>query len=157
MNTFDKNTGFRNLRIIYLSLITGVTLFLFVILLQMEFDIPPVKKGLDILNVLSILFLLTIPLGATIFKRKVSNIDDSAGALEKLSKLQAAYIFRWAMIEGPALFALVTFLLLVDGKQLIVFLICILAFFFTAPDKEKFKEEAKLTAAEKAGLPEFSE
>jgi len=56
------------------------------------------------------------------------------------------------MIEGVALFSIVGLILLQDGKQLVIFVICILILSMNTVSKEKVIKLAKLTAEEARSL-----
>jgi hypothetical protein len=61
-------------------------------------------------------------------------------------------IVRWAMIEGPALFSLVGLIVLQDAKQLILFVVCILALSSNTVTREKVIRMARLNPEEAKAL-----
>ncbi len=144
--------SYRILQTIYLALITGVVLFQGVTIFMNDWQIPDFKQGLDPLNILSLLMLSLIPVGKIVADKSLNRIDPGAALAEKTAILQKALIIRWACIEGPTLFAIVAFMLLQDGKQLVVFLIGFAAFIMANPSKVKIAVMAKLNETEKKEL-----
>lgn len=130
-------------------MIAGVILFQLVTILMNQWKIPEFKEDLDLLNIVSILLLLIIPVGKMISDKRISAIDQNLDLASRFSLVQTSLIIRWATIEGPAFFSIVAFLLLQDGRQLVVFLVCLVAFILANPGMEKVSSYAKLSAEEK--------
>jgi len=149
---FQPKMAFRALKLIFYSLNLGLLIFFFVIVGLNDMQIPPLKPELDIINIISLLLLALIPLGNIISNRRTDAIDPGDLFPSKFAQFQTAMIIRWALIEGPALFALVGFMLLEDSKQLALFLICILALSANTINKEKATRMAKLNVEESKAL-----
>jgi hypothetical protein len=152
---FSLKQSYRALKLIYASLISGLILFQLVTILMNDLAIPGIQEGFDVLNLVSAVLILMIPAGKMVSDRQVQTIDASAPLQSRFSKLQTAMIMRWAWIEGPAIFSIVVFLLLNDGKQLLLFLVCLVAFILAYPAKTKVADMLKLSEEEKREFHSF--
>jgi hypothetical protein len=147
-------TAYRNLRIIYIALNSGLLIFFMVGVYLNGMQIPPFKDEIDVLTVVNIFLLAAIPLGYVISNRKMETINPKQPFSRKWEQFQSAMIIRWAMIEGTALLSIVGLILLHDAKQLILFVICILIFSSNTLTKEKVIRLAKLNTEEAKALEE---
>lgn len=127
---------------------SGVVIFQIVTLALFEFEIPGFKEGVDPMNIASAALLLVIPLGKMLSDRRLSTIKEDDPTKTKIEKLQSALIIRWACIEAPALFSIITFMILEDGKQLVLFLICLIAFVLANPTRDRFIKMGRLNNEE---------
>jgi len=151
---FQPKAAFRALKIIFYALNTGLLLFFMVSVYLNEMEIPAFKQELDILNIISVFLLASIPLGYYISNRRFDAIDAAESFQVKWEQFQAGMIIRWAMIEGPALFSLVGLIALQDAKQLVLFIICLLALSMNSVSREKATRLAKLNPEESRALGE---
>jgi hypothetical protein len=151
---FDPRAAFRSLKIIFYALNSGLLLFFLVSIYLNGMQIPGIKDGVDILTYVNVILMAFIPLGYNISSRRMEAIDPADPLSRKFEQFQAAMIIRWAMIEGPALFSLVGMIVLQDAKQLILFVICILALSSNTINREKVTRMAKLNNEESKALGE---
>jgi len=151
---FQPKAAFRALKVIFYALNTGLLLFFMVGVYLNEMQIPSFKTELDILNIVSIFLLASIPGGYILSNRKFDAIDAGDSFQGKWEQFQTGMIIRWAMIEGAALFSLVGLIVLQDAKQLILFIICILALSMNSVNREKTTRLAKLNPEESKALGE---
>jgi hypothetical protein len=151
---FEPKAAFRALRIIFYALNSGLLLFFLVSIYLNGMQIPEIKDGVDILTYVNVILMALIPLGYTISSRRMEVIDAGDPFRKKFEQFQSALIIRWAMIEGVALFSLVGLIVLQDAKQLIIFVICILALSSNTVTKEKVTRMAKLNTLESKALGE---
>jgi hypothetical protein len=149
---FQPKAAFRAIRVIFYALNTGLLLFFMVGIYLNQMQIPPFRTELDILNVVSIFLLTSIPGGYIISNRKFDAIDAGDSFQAKWEQFQTGMIIRWAMIEGAALFYLVGLIVLQDAKQLVLFIICILALSMNSVTREKATRLAKLNPEESKAL-----
>lgn len=140
--------AFRALKLIYYALNTGLMLFFFVGIYLNGKAIPEFKDGVDILTLVNILLMGMIPVGNMISGRKLAAIEPGDPFARKFEQFQSAMILRWAMIEGVALFSVVGLILLQDGKQMVIFVICILILSMNTVTREKAVKMAKLNPEE---------
>lgn len=105
----------RTLTILHSAFIFGQLAFAGIAILlrsggQMTFDagelntvLPPVAAGLAAAGAAG---------GGALFRKRRDDVRRQQGALSgKLAAYRGAHIIRWAMLEGPALFSIITFLL----------------------------------------------
>ena len=149
---FHPRIAYRTLRVIFYALNTGLLAFFMVGIYLNGMQIPTFQSKIDILTIVNILLLVSIPAGYTISNRKMEAIDPGETFSKKFELYQTAMIIRWAMIEGTALFSIVGLILLRDANQLIIFLICILAMSMNSISKEKVIRGAKLNQKEAKAL-----
>jgi hypothetical protein len=114
--------------------------------------IPDFKDGVDILTLVNVLLMGMIPVGNMISGRKLAAIEAADPFIRKFEQFQLAMILRWAMIEGVALFSIVGLIVLQDGKQMVLFIICILVLSLNTISKEKVIRLAKLNKEEARSL-----
>lgn len=145
---FQPRQAFRMLKVIFYSLNTGLLIFFMVGIYLNGMQIPSFHDEIEILTIVNILLLGSIPAGYSISSRKMDAIDPAAPISRKFEQFQTAIVIRWAMIEGTALFSLVGLILLQDAKQLILFVICILVLSMNTITKEKVIKMAKLNQEE---------
>lgn len=120
---FHPRMAYRIIRIIFYSLNTGLLLFFMVGIYLNGMQLPPFLPDINILTVVNILLLASIPIGHAISGRRMEAIDPAAPFPKKFEQYQTAMIIRWAMIEGTALFSVVGLILLKDAKQLVIFIL----------------------------------
>lgn len=144
--------AYRTIRIIFYSLNTGLLIFFMVGVYLNGMQIPAFQDEIDILTIVNILLLGSIPAGYVISSRKMEAIDPADSFPRKFEQFQTAIIIRWAMIEGTALFSIVGLILLQDSKQLVIFVICILVLSMNTITKEKLIKGAKLNQEEAKAL-----
>jgi len=153
-NGFQPRAAFRAIKIIFYALNTGLLLFFMVGVYLNGMQIPNFKQELDILTIVSLFLLAAIPVGYLISNKKFDAIDAGDSFPAKWEQFQSAMIIRWAMIEGAALFSLVGLIVLQDAKQLVLFIICILALSMNSVNREKATRLAKLNPEESKALGE---
>ena len=146
--------AYRTLKLIYYALNTGLLLFFFVGVYLNDKVIPVFKDEVDILTIVNLLLLGMIPLGNLISGRKLAAIEAGDPFARKFEQFQSAMIIRWATIEAVALFSIVGLILLQDGKQLVIFVICILILSMNTVTKEKLIKMARLNHEEARSLEE---
>lgn len=101
---------FQSLAIIHISMLTGVAIFLCVVLSGIV-NIGPETPANPLSNPLIILAPV-IAIGALagqalIRKMRISQIDMQQSTSSKLMEYRSICIINWALLEGPALFAIV--------------------------------------------------
>lgn len=151
---FQPKLAFRNLKIIFYALNTGLMVFFMVGIYLSGMEIPPFQDGIDILTYVNVFLLASIPAGYSLSSKKMDAIDAGDSFSKKFEQYQSAMIIRWAMIEGCAIFSLVGMIVLQDAKQLIIFTICIFVLSSNSITKEKLTRMAKLSSEESRALDE---
>lgn len=147
----NPRNAVKMLTIIHTGLIAGVVLFTLVV-----FSIAP-QKGFSISTdpfviVAIILPVFGIVVGNFLYKSLTGKISADRSLSQKIVALQAAYIARFALLEGPSLFAVVVYLL--TGNQFFLAILAIILAYFISirPTRSKIIEDLKLNYNEQAEL-----
>jgi hypothetical protein len=116
MQVSDKNTGtLKALQIIHRAMLLGMILFAAIaFFLNYSGNFSPALQQYDqVLQVIAIaLSLGGFFTGNALFKKKIFELRASGNDLDnKLSSYRSASLSQWALLEGPALFAIICFLL----------------------------------------------
>lgn len=149
---FQPRLAYRALRLIFYSMNTGLLVFFVIGIYLNEMAIPAFREEVDILNIVSLLLLLSIPLGYLISNRRLAAIEPGEPFQKKFEQYQVAMIIRWAMIEGTALFSIVGLILLEDAKQMVIFILCIAVLSLNTITREKVIRMARLNREEAKAL-----
>ena len=146
----------RSLRIVYFALAMGIVFFMLVTLLLIKVSGPFAQADITASEktpFLIVLIVITVSIFIAykvIFPRK----QDAIKALPTLEKKLLAWrelcVLQGALIEAPAFFALVLFLLLGIYTLLVWPLAGLLLFWITQPTRDKLIMEASLTPSETA-------
>ena len=151
---FQPRIAFRMLKMIFYSLNAGLLIFFMVIVYLNDLTIPELQSEVDILTVVNIILLGSIPAGYALSGRRWEAIDPEDPFPRKFEQFQTGMILRWAMIEGAALFSLIGLLILQDSKHLILFILCLLVLSSNSVTREKVVKWAKLNSNEAEQLKE---
>jgi len=105
------------------------------------------------LQVVALILAAGLPaIGFSMFNKRLAAIEPGADLKAKLDSYKSATILRWALIEAPALFSIVCFLL--TGNYAYTALAVALIFLFAAtnPSKTKVVFQLKLSDKEVAAI-----
>ncbi|AYL96923.1 hypothetical protein [Mucilaginibacter celer] len=137
--------------IIHLALTAGQILFAVVTFLI------PKKPATGHSNDMLIFIVPTLAVscfaaGHLLFKKLLSNINSQSPLKAKLISYQSATIIRLALLEGPSLFAIVSFL--ITGNMVFIGIagLIILYFIYLRPTRQKIEDDLNLGYDEKAEL-----
>ena len=139
--------NFKMLQIITLALCCGATLFLLVtfFLNKNRLVLMPVNDSNTIIIYIAMAFgLSSIILSSVLFNIILQKIDTNASAKVKFSKYVIAYITRYALIQGAALFNAVSFLLSGSLISAGVALVLIIYMLSIQPQRGKTIEDLKI-------------
>lgn len=141
---------FSQLNIIHIALLMGQILFLLIIyFINHEVEM---SDGDD----LEASFKLIAPLLAvggfiaslTISKSRLKNSQRKGSLKEKLEDYRAITIIKLALIEGPSLFAIISYFITADMFFFYLALILVLVFVFIRPTKKSFIKDLLLNPSE---------
>jgi len=149
------NTGYlKSLRIVHFALAAGIVLFLFISLFLnfstgafMGNTVPAAER----LPYIIILILVTGGIFIAyriVISKKLESIKKLTSLDEKLIAWRELVVLRGALIEGPAFFAIVIFLLLGLHIVLVWPFAGLVLFWFLQPTRERLYEEAQLSDEE---------
>lgn len=87
-----------------------------------------------------------------LFKTLIKSAKGKQNLSEKMAAYQTASIIRWAMLEGPSLFAIVCYLLTGNYKFLLMAGAVIAVFIMNKPSKDKLVQDLELNQSESIEL-----
>jgi hypothetical protein len=146
---------FKSLQVLHKALITGMMLFCAIAIVLMTMGKAPLTlTAYDrTLQVVAVLLGAGLPaLGFSLFNKKLQSLDTAAPVAARVAGYRSATILRWMLIELPAFFATICFLL--TGNYAFAALAIALVFVFAAtnPSKTKIVFQLQLNEQEVAEL-----
>ena len=146
----DIKNQLRVTNIIYYSLITGLLLFLIVVMVFIQVNDLTAGKELDnIFTFLVPLFgLMMMFISRMIYNQMILKFDSTANLLQKISHYRTAKIVSWAMVEGACFFALVATMLTSNYLYIAVYIFLLGYFFLMRPSKESLVQDMRLNSVE---------
>jgi len=139
------NTFVRTLTIIHLALVTGVLIFVGIV---MYLQNKPMRMAIDtndtMLLIYPVIAIAGVFMSQTIFKRILSVAKQKTTLKEMLGSYQAASIIKYVLIEGPVMIGLVFYLLTGNGAFLAIAAFLIFYLIVQKPAQEKIKNELEL-------------
>ncbi len=142
------------LRIVYFALAIGIALFVLITVLVNKLNGPLAKTDISSAQKAPFIIALIVLTGAVIivykllFPKKLEVIRGLSSLEKKLAAWREIYILQGALIEAPAFFAIVLFMLLGISTLLIWPVAGIILFWMTQPTREKLIKETRLSASE---------
>jgi hypothetical protein len=141
----------RNLRIIHISMISGIIFFAIVAyFIRNKTGSMLGLKELEILTYASLIFILVeLPLAYWLHTRKMKIVADTADIMSKLEAYRASHIVKIAMFEGAGFFSCLV--LLLGGKNLVLvqILIVLILMILENPSATKIANELNLSPEDK--------
>jgi hypothetical protein len=149
-----NSTYLKSLRIVYFALAMGIVLFLLVTLLLNKLNGPFAETNVSPTQRAPFLIVLIVLTGATfmvyraIFPQKRTAIQSMPSLDRKLAAWRELCVLQGALIEAPAFFALVLFMLLGVYVLLIWPVAGMIIFWLSQPTRDKLISEADLSSSE---------
>ncbi len=147
----NPNTFVKTISIIHLALIAGQIIFAAAAFMTTK-NHATSKSDEVFIYVAPILALSGFAISNISFKTLVNKIDSQSPLKTKLTAYQSALIVRFALLEGPSLFAIVSFMLTGNLIFLGVSGAIIAYFIYLRPTKQKTEDDLNLGYEEKAEL-----
>lgn len=150
MDNIKQTSGvyFRSLIIVFYSLIIGQVFFgLISFFLVSTNNIK--SEGADLRSVfiyiIPVFVLVGLILSNLIFKNRLKAIDRKSSLIIKLTDYRAALVVRYALLEGPSIFAIVVYL--VTGDIIFILFAALIVFYFLTirPNREKAIKDLDLS------------
>src|SRR5882757_5606958 len=109
----QQGNNFKALQILHMALLTGMALFAVVAVFLVTHRLIPANAALE--KPLQVAALL-VSVGGTaagfaLFNKKLKSVSVMDTAQNRLAAYRAAAILRWALIVGPVLLSIISFLL----------------------------------------------
>jgi hypothetical protein len=137
--------------IIHLALTAGQILFAAITFIIPKK--PTTNTGNDMLIfIVPVMAISCFAAGHLLFKTLLDKIDVQSPLKAKLISYQSATIIRLALLEGPSLFAIVSFMLTGNMVFIGIAAAIILYFIYLRPSKQKIEDDLNLGYEEKAEL-----
>lgn len=144
---------FRSLQILHLALIAGQVIFLLITLLLVTTSGPlstfPEETRRLFTGIAAGLALAGLAGSWLLFKSRLRSLQNKATLQEKCNGYRAALLIRYALLEAPALFTLVVFLLTGDYIFMGIALLLVIACAFARPAPAAMVEHLQLPYEEK--------
>jgi hypothetical protein len=156
--TQTPKTFLKTLSIIHLALIAGQVLFAITALgIKTKHQTDVKNSNEAFMFIVPLLALAGFVAGHMLFKQQVNKLSGETSLKEKIKGYQGAVIVRFALLEGPSLFAIVAFLLTKNLLFLLVSALIILYFISLRPTKEKTENDLNLSYEEKLNFDKEDE
>lgn len=139
-----------SLKIIHFALTAGVVFFMLIaIALQFTGFEPELKELEEILLAITVAGAVAgVFTGNLLFRKRLEQLVELKGLKEKLMGYQSALIIKYALVEGPAFFSVVAYLLTANLLFPAITLVLISIFILYAPGKDKFIGDLNLSRKE---------
>jgi hypothetical protein len=144
-----KISPLKSLQILHTAMLAGMVLFCMVsavVKLSGKHIDSTLDKTLQV--VVLIVSFGCVRAAFFIFNKRLQSADPSSSATEKLSVYRTASIIKWALIEGPVLFAVICFMLTRNYAFIALAFVLIVLFAIQAPSKLKAMLQLQITEQE---------
>ncbi len=148
----QPKTFIKTLSSIHFSLLAGLLGFAAFAYWQQDGFVAGIDREDIFIYIVPIFAAIGYFLGKTLYQKSIQKIAKEESIVSKLGKYQTASIIKYALIEGPALIALVGYFLKGNAMHLVIALFLILYLFTQRPTKHKLTTELQLSVAEKEAL-----
>ncbi|MEO9513346.1 MAG: hypothetical protein ABJN84_11810 [Flavobacteriaceae bacterium] len=144
------NKFIKTISIIHLGMLIGPILFGFVTYSQAKNSFQDFSNTTDVFLIVVPIFALSgIFMGNLLFNKLVKSATKAEGLKPKLASFQTASLIRYALIEGPAFFGVITFQITENLTYLYIAGVLILFLYLLRPTKDKIERGLKLKGKEK--------
>lgn len=145
---------FTSLKIIHFALTAGVVFFLLIaIVLQFTGFEPELKEMEMILLGITVFAAISgIFTGNLLFRKRLEQLVELKSLEKKLLGYQSALILKYALVEGPAFFTIVAYLLTANILFPVITVLMVFAMVLFAPRKDKLINDLNLSNRESAIL-----
>ncbi len=153
METSDIKQQLLTLKIISTAIPMGAALFLIVVFAITRNAETPENEVVDTFYyIIPVIGVVGLMLSRVIFKISIKKISESLPLKDKLTRYQTACIIRIALVEAPALFTCVAFMLTADNTFGGIAVALILLMFINFPTKSRIINELRLDAEQRNEL-----
>jgi len=134
----QTGNAFKALEILHMAMLIGMAILAVIGVVLVSRGMLHANASLEKpLQVVALLLSVGGPVaGFRQFNKKIKSIPVTDAALQRLAAYRAAAIVRWATIEAPALFSLVSFLITGNYAFLALGIALMLVFLVTRPAKQ---------------------
>ena len=143
---------FKSIQVIHFALMTGVLFFAVIayILVSQGFAVGGLENIDNLLSAFVPVFLIAgLFSGNFLFKIKVNEAKEKPGLMEKFNLYRSALIIKLALVEGPAFFSIVFYMLTGKFLYLVLTGFLLAVFYYYKPTREKIIGDLELSSAER--------
>jgi len=141
---------FKALTVLHFALVTGLVVFS--VIAYVVHSIGTFGNDAALLTIFQYmvpaLAFMSIVAGRTLYKKKVDDIKNMDNLATKLNAYRGAFILRDALLEGPAIFAIIAYLLCGNMVLLGVAVLLIVVFIIIRPTKDAVIKDLELSSDE---------
>lgn len=146
-NKISLQANLQSSLVIWSSLVLGQIFFgaISVYLVKyggMNIDQPELYQIL--IYVVPIIAIVSVLLSFYIFNQRLVALKDKTDLNSKLFDYRSALIVRWALLEGPSFFAIVSYILTGNYILLSIAVVIIIIFILLMPNRARFEKELEL-------------
>lgn len=155
----QKPNFFKTLQVMHKAFVMGMVLFVAIaIVLNVTGTMAQAAKSFDrTLQVIALLLAAGLPaLGFSLFNKRVASLGEIADVHGRAAAYKSVTVLRWALIEMPALFAVVCFLLTGNYAYIALAIALVFVFAATNPSKTKVVFQMRLNDEEVRALENVS-
>ena len=136
------------LKIIHVALCAGLAIFAFIAYYQIGDFTAQMNQRNIFIYLVPVLAAAGYFLSQFFFKKQVEAISKEESLSVKLGKYQTASIFKYALLEGPGIVALMAYYWSGNALHLVIAIALIVYLFAQRPTADKIKKELPLTYEE---------
>jgi len=143
----NSQPQFKSLQIITLALPAGIALFLAVtfLIIKIELTLLPNGEQSNVLNYIALgMAVVCVFVSDFLFKNTLAKIDTGLPVNRKFPMYTAAYIIRFALLQGAGLFNVVVFLLTGVLMNALIGAAIILLMLVLRPQRQKTIDDLKV-------------
>ena len=97
-----------------------------------------------LIYIVPLLAVVSVFAGFFVFNQKLTAIREKTDAIAKIAEYRGVLIIRWALLEGPAFFAIVSYLLTGNVVLLGIAVAIITIFILLIPSKAKLEADLEI-------------
>ncbi len=156
----QKENIFKVLQLLHRAMLAGMILFSIIgVYISVTGQIKHVETATGkVLQVAVIVIaFLFAGVGFYLFNKRVQATDNLTTAMERMAVYRSAAILRWAMIEVPVMFAIISFVLTGNYAFLAFAVVLMFLFLYVAPTKNKIVQQLQISEKESRQLEGRSE
>jgi hypothetical protein len=138
------------LKVIHIGLTAGVAIFLIIAVVLQLPGFEPKLKELEVIfiGITTVVVISGIFAGNMIFRKRLEQLIELKNLDEKLTGYQSALIVKLALIEGPAFFTVVAYLLTANILFPAIAVLLVFVMVLSAPRKDKLISDLNLSLTE---------
>ena len=138
------------LKVIHIGLTAGMAIFLIIaVVLQLKGFEPELKEiEMILLGVTAFAAISGIFAGNMIFRKRLEQLIELKNLNGKLTGYQSALIVKYALIEGPAFFTVVAYLLTTNVLFPVIAVFLVVVMVLSAPRKDKLISDLNFSTKE---------